>query len=207
MERSAKKQANRRRIIETAREVFFADGFEQANLDEIARRADVAKGTIYRYFESKAALYVAVLAEHAHLFVVRMRQTLDPELGPEAQIRKTALFYFRHYLENREYFRIFWAIENQRLIGGLSEEVVTTVTDVWKRCLQILSSQIERGVKEGVFRFCDPWAVANLLWIIGNGLIQTEQYPERREIRAQPLEAVYEESLSLILRGLEAEKP
>ncbi len=204
MERAAKKNATRRRILENAREVFFAHGFERANLDEIARRADLAKGTIYRYFDSKAALYVAVLAENAHLFVARMRQTLDPELDPEAQIRKTALFYFRHYVENREYFRIFWAIENQLLIGQLSDEVVATVTEVWKRCLQILSAQIERGVGSGVFLPCDPWAVANLLWIIGNGLIQTEQYPERRALRAQPLEKVFEASLSLVLRGLRA---
>ena len=40
-------------------------GFVEANLDEVASRAGVAKGTLYRYFESKADLYVAVLAENS----------------------------------------------------------------------------------------------------------------------------------------------
>ena len=42
--------------------MFFRDGFMRANLDEMAEKAGVAKGTLYRYFESKADLYVAVLA-------------------------------------------------------------------------------------------------------------------------------------------------
>ena len=61
--RQQKKAESRRRILESAREIFFRDGFMAANLDEVAEKAGVAKGTLYRYFESKAELYVAVLAE------------------------------------------------------------------------------------------------------------------------------------------------
>ena len=43
--REAKKALHRRRILETAQEVFFRDGFVEANLDEIAKGAGVAKGT------------------------------------------------------------------------------------------------------------------------------------------------------------------
>ena len=62
--RQQKKAESRRRILESAREIFFRDGFMSANLDEVAEKAGVAKGTLYRYFESKADLYVAVLADH-----------------------------------------------------------------------------------------------------------------------------------------------
>ena len=61
--KAARKAQSRRQIIGAAREVFFRDGFMGANLDEVAERAGVAKGTLYRYFESKADLYVAVLAD------------------------------------------------------------------------------------------------------------------------------------------------
>ncbi len=62
--REERKAQSRRRILESARDVFFRDGFMAANLDEVAERAGVAKGTLYRYFDSKADLYVAVLAEN-----------------------------------------------------------------------------------------------------------------------------------------------
>ena len=202
MEQVARRESSRRRILDSARKVFFREGFESANLDEVASLAGVAKGTIYRYFESKAELYVAVLVHNADAFVERMQQTIDPSLSPEVQIRRTGLFYFKHYRENREYFRIFWAIENQRLIGGVPEPLVHAVTDVWTRCLQILADQISRGVREGCFRSCDPWEMANIFWIVANGLIQTEERLERRELRARSLERVFESALDLLIGGL-----
>ena len=199
-----KREASRRRILESARNIFFRNGFEAANLDEVASEAGVAKGTIYRYFESKAELYVAVLSQNADAFVERMQQTIDSSLDPELQIRRIGLFYFRHYSENREYFRIFWALENQRLIGELPEALVRTVTGVWDRCLKLLAAQIERGMGEGVFRDCDPWSIANIFWIVANGLIQTEEYPERRELRGRNLEKVFENTMDLLFDGLRA---
>jgi AcrR family transcriptional regulator len=198
----AKREVSRRRILESARKIFFRDGFAAANLDEVATEAGVAKGTIYRYFESKAELYVAVLAQNAEVFVKRMESTIDAGLGAEEQIRQIGLFYFNHYSENREYFRIFWALENQRLIGELPESLVRSVTDVWHRCLQILAAQIERGVAEGAFRTRDPWSVANIFWIVVNGLIQTEEYPARRELRGRDLEQVFENTMDLLIGGL-----
>ncbi len=200
----ARAQESRKRILESAREIFFRDGFEAANLDEVAQRAGVAKGTIYRHFESKAELYVAVLAENADVFVDRLRQTIDPSLSADAQIRRTGFFYFKHYTENREYFRIFWALENQRLIGELPNALVRTVTDVWKRCLRILADVIESGVQEGIFLPCDPWEIANIFWIVANGLIQSDEDPERRALRGKPIEQVFADALDLLIRGLRA---
>lgn len=51
------------RLLETAAEEFARVGFERAAVDTIAERAGVAKGTVYLYFESKAALFRAVLGE------------------------------------------------------------------------------------------------------------------------------------------------
>jgi AcrR family transcriptional regulator len=195
-------QESRRKILEAGREIFFRDGFEAANLDEVAQRAGVAKGTIYRHFESKAELYVAVLAQNADLFVERMRQTVDPTLPADEQIRRTGFFYFKHYTENREYFRIFWALENQRLIGELPDALVRTVTDVWKRCLRILADEIDQGIKQGVFLPCDPWEMANIFWVVGNGVIQTDEDPERRALRGKPIERVFEDAMELVIRGL-----
>ncbi|GAA5058609.1 TetR/AcrR family transcriptional regulator [Erythrobacter westpacificensis] len=47
------------KILAAAVEQFAADGFEGANMDAIARRAGVAKPTIYNHFKDKSALYLA----------------------------------------------------------------------------------------------------------------------------------------------------
>ena len=202
--REEKKAESRRRILESARDVFFRDSFMQANLDEVAEKAGVAKGTLYRYFESKAELYVAVLAHNGADLRrkaardARRRSSRHPE-----QVRRTARFYFDHYVGNRDYFQIFWAIENQPVIGDLPQSVVDEVSKLWERCLTILSGSIERGVQQGAFRPCDAWEVANLLWTVGNGLIQSDRSVTRRVLRRAELETAFEDAVEIILRGLQ----
>ena len=48
-------------ILEAAAGLFLERGFAETRMDEIARRADVAKGTLYLYFPTKAAMFEAVL--------------------------------------------------------------------------------------------------------------------------------------------------
>ena len=43
-----------RQIMDGAREVFLAQGFDAASMGEIARKAGVSKGTLYVYFDSKS---------------------------------------------------------------------------------------------------------------------------------------------------------
>lgn len=200
--REEKKAESRRRILESARDVFFRDGFMEANLDEVAEKAGVAKGTLYRYFDSKAELYVAVLGHNGALFEEKMRATLDPALEAPEQVRRTARFYFDHYVGNHDYFQIFWAIENQPVIGELPPTVVEEVGRLWERCLTILAETIQRGVDEGSFRSCDSWEVANLLWTVANGLIQSERSVTRRQLRRANLDTAFYDAVELVLRGL-----
>jgi AcrR family transcriptional regulator len=55
--------AKRRQIIEGARRVFLAQGFDAASMGEIARAAGVSKGTLYVYFENKEQLFEAIVGQ------------------------------------------------------------------------------------------------------------------------------------------------
>src|SRR6266700_3883993 len=56
----------RRQIIDGARAVFLAQGFDAASMSDIARKAGVSKGTLYVYFDSKEALFQAIAHEQCH---------------------------------------------------------------------------------------------------------------------------------------------
>jgi AcrR family transcriptional regulator len=55
--------AKRRQIMDGARAVFLAQGFDAASMGEIARAAGVSKGTLYVYFENKEQLFEATVHE------------------------------------------------------------------------------------------------------------------------------------------------
>ena len=55
--------AKRRQIVEGAREVFLAQGFDAASMNDIARAAGVSKGTLYVYFNNKEELFESIVEE------------------------------------------------------------------------------------------------------------------------------------------------
>ncbi|MEU5876384.1 helix-turn-helix domain-containing protein [Spirillospora sp. NPDC047279] len=63
---------NRERILEVARQAFATEGLA-VPLDEIARRAGVGPGTLYRHFPTKEALFKAVVHERVRLLVEHAR--------------------------------------------------------------------------------------------------------------------------------------
>ncbi|GEO99382.1 TetR family transcriptional regulator [Methylobacterium haplocladii] len=68
----------RRQILEGARAVFMAAGFDGASMGEIAKSAGVSKGTLYVYFDSKEALFEALTVEEKRGLAEAMFQ-LDPD--------------------------------------------------------------------------------------------------------------------------------
>ena len=182
--------------------MFFRDGFVNANLDEVAAIAEVAKGTLYRHFDSKADLYVAVLSHNGQVFEERMREAAHRASVAADRIRQVGSFYYEHWMKNREYFQIFWALDNQDLIGELPPGVVNEVTKLWENCLRILADVIKGGVDAGEFAPCDSWEVANILWTVANGLIQTEHVAPRRQLRRRDLDRVFDDMVELFLRGI-----
>jgi AcrR family transcriptional regulator len=71
---------NRARLLAVAYETFAAEGLA-VSIDEIARRAGVGPGTIYRHFPTKVALFEAVIADRVRTIVERARELLAAEPG------------------------------------------------------------------------------------------------------------------------------
>jgi AcrR family transcriptional regulator len=70
---------NRERVLKAARAVFSAKG-RDAHLEDVARRAKVGVGTVYRHFPTKAALLEALAREQ---FEILTRWSLEAEAGPD----------------------------------------------------------------------------------------------------------------------------
>lgn len=86
---------NRARVLEIAYETFAAEGLA-VPIDEIARRAGVGAGTVYRHFPTKEALFEAVIADRVRGVVARADELL-------AQDPASALFEFlREMVRNAE---------------------------------------------------------------------------------------------------------
>jgi AcrR family transcriptional regulator len=60
---AAEDSAKRRQIVQGARSIFLAQGFDAASMNDIAKAAGVSKGTLYVYFDNKEQLFEAIVHE------------------------------------------------------------------------------------------------------------------------------------------------
>lgn len=77
----------RKAILNAARKVFIRDGFNNARMVDVAIEADVAAGTLYRYFESKEALSVELANEFFERCLVVVAETL-PHIAEPGGLEK-----------------------------------------------------------------------------------------------------------------------
>ncbi len=68
MARQARAEATRKKIIDTAVELFIDLGYGETGLAEILQRADVTKGAFYYHFDSKEAVAAAIIDSTFHTF-------------------------------------------------------------------------------------------------------------------------------------------
>lgn len=94
------------RILDAALEVFSEFGFHHATVDEIAERADVGKGTLYRYFANKETLFnelVRLRLEELERTAVAIWDERDDVL---TMISKYLRIYFEFFDRNQHLYRV-----------------------------------------------------------------------------------------------------
>jgi AcrR family transcriptional regulator len=85
--------AKRRQIVQGARAIFLAQGFDAASMSDIARSAGVSKGTLYVYFTNKEQLFEAIVMEEC-LSHAESVFTFDPaDHDVEATLTRLGLAY------------------------------------------------------------------------------------------------------------------
>ena len=97
-------QETQARLLKAAEEVFVRYGYEAAQLDEVAARADRSKGAVYTHFRSKEDLFLALFEQRTRSFVNRLIASLERCTG-----RKQSLEAFREFIVGLAHDRV-WPI-------------------------------------------------------------------------------------------------
>ncbi len=82
-------------VLEGARSVFMADGFEGASVDEIARVAAVSKATLYNYFPDKRLLFMEVANAECQRQSCEALDGIDMARSPRDVLMQTGMHFLR----------------------------------------------------------------------------------------------------------------
>jgi AcrR family transcriptional regulator len=97
----ASQRARRERILDAAVELATDGGYEAVQMREVAERADVALGTLYRYFPSKVHLLVSAMGRTFQALQDSVQVTDDASSTPEERVYRVVAAVTRYLARNR----------------------------------------------------------------------------------------------------------
>jgi AcrR family transcriptional regulator len=98
--------ARRRQLLGAAQEIFVAQGYHAAAMDDIADRAGVSKPVLYQHFPGKLDLYLALLDESADELVAIVRDALSSTTDNKQRVPATFRAFFDYVGTSGEAFRL-----------------------------------------------------------------------------------------------------
>src|SRR5215211_6412753 len=98
--------ARRLQLLQAAQDVFVAQGFHAAAMDDIADRAGVSKPVLYQHFPGKRELYLALLEEHVGQLADRVRDALVATDDNSERVHGAVTAYFEFIDAEGEAFRL-----------------------------------------------------------------------------------------------------
>lgn len=160
--------ARRGEIFAAAERVFAQKGYHSATMDEIARQAELAKGTIYLYFENKRDLFYTLVDEKINSLMRLVQSEVEREAQSIEQLKRLVKAQLEFFQNNGDFFRITTS-EQTRFELGVKDEFRKRMMQKHLKYINIVARIIQRGIAEGVIKPLEANKAASALVGMVNG--------------------------------------
>jgi TetR/AcrR family transcriptional regulator len=130
----------RRVILDSAAAEFARSGFNAAKVDQIAARAGISVGALYKYFGNKEACFLAVLEDGVRELEARLDQVMATETEPWARIEAIVRLIPEHSRRHSEVLRLYHEIGGEGL-SELGREFCLRFEGLSARCYSALLAE------------------------------------------------------------------
>lgn len=186
-------EETRTKIMDSAIKLFSTRGFNAASVDDICEEAGISKGAFYHHFESKRALFLALLDGWLQAIDTAIEASRD-KTAPETFTQMTEAFpaIFDTAGEGLPMFLEFW------LQASRDKKIWEASIAPYRRYHKYFTSLIKKGVEEGSFVEVDPELAARMIVSTAMGLfLQSMLDP-----KGANWEKVARESTNLLVNSL-----
>ncbi len=198
-DRRARDKASRREaILNAAKEVFAEKGLLASTIDDVAQRAEVAKGTIYLHFKAKEEMFMALMDQGLALVGKRFTEAVDLALPADENLRRLCDAYCRVYREEPQYFKLLFFCSHSDV------RAKTCANPSECQGLPPLANLIQKGIDEGTFApTVDATKAAAIAWASSNGIIlMYEEHPHHTTSFNLSVEELVRTNMELLIHGL-----
>ena len=191
--RQARSTERRGAILAAALDEFSTRGFEAARLDDVARRAGVAKGTIYLYFRDKESLFQELIRSMLTPLIGTIEAMGEADVPLSVMAEHIADLFVREVYETRRKDVIRLMISEGRRFPKLAEfyyrEVLSRIIAAIRA---ILRRAVTRGeIPESLVEFPQIIAAPGLVAIVWNGLFERFEPLDIRKMMKTHVELLF----------------
>jgi AcrR family transcriptional regulator len=152
------RQQKRRAILDAAAAEIARFGYDRANINTIAERAGIGRGTIYLYFSSKDDVLDALLDTIGSLIDDTVRSCLEADLSWQDRLAAMSSAFVALAEEHRDFFRVHLSA-----LHGVHRDIGAPIAQWLATSLHRLAGAFEQGMDQGKILPMPPETLATLV--------------------------------------------
>ena len=188
-------------ILDAAERVFFSHGFEQSTMNDVAKSAELSKGSLYNYFNNKKELCIGIVGRSLQLLIKYMGKSLELDALGLDKIANMGKAFLLFKQENPQYYCALQGYRQHCTSCGENSKFLNVTLKENKHINEMFIKIIKEGIKDAsINKTIEPSKVANSLWGEFSGLLPGF------DLNVNSAES-YNYTLKLIINGLRRTSP
>jgi AcrR family transcriptional regulator len=198
--REQQKEDVRRTILREAGELFLEHGYEGFSMRRVAERIGYSATTIYRYYEDKDDLLIAVVHEGFVEFARRLAEAAESASGPRARLEALGRAYIKFGLESPVYYQMMFMQRADLFFEKRSEQTVPMIAS-----FDALQHAVRETMDAGLMKRGDVEVYSLVIWSVVHG-ITSLALADPTKINADAVEKSAALAMKMIFDGLGQKK-
>lgn len=149
-------------ILEAGEKLFAKKGFYPTTMEEVARAAGLAKGTIYLHFNDKRDLFFSIIEKKLDILLEKIEKEMRKDEFPSQRIKLAIGIHLKFLEENRDFFKIMQALP-ESLKQEMERKLKGRVIEKQSRYVEILDQLIRKGIRNQEIKPLDSRKLAVIL--------------------------------------------
>jgi AcrR family transcriptional regulator len=202
------KLARRKSILQAARELFYLNGYQASTIDKIAERAELSKGTIYSYFDSKDELYVSAIIDAFIELENALVVTASQGMPVEEKLKALFSTFVDHCLVHKEHLRLGLYFYTNTARKTIPRHLLDEIDDHTWKALDICIKVVQEGKDQGVLQEdVNPTELSIICWRSAVGLLEMAMVEDDNEEDEKMYRNLLDQAITLLIRAVKREGP
>ncbi len=202
--REKERKQRRKAILRAARSLLFKQGHKPVTIADIAQKAELSKGAIYLYFNSKEEICAQILLDDIGKVHSKVLPIFNGTSRASEILTEFAHLYVDYFLRDRGMFRLLMDFMMHADHLNLSTTTNQRIIQETNKAISVTESIFQYGIDTGEFSLekGDVLDMRNALWGMRNGVISLHLFIGQESTRAERIHKNVNDCLKLFIEGL-----